>query len=101
MSSITPEDLKALNAKEAWPDSEPLVFNFRMPQDNQRFMLFEKVLQMIEDSMEKRENQVRRETNEHILQNKESLMYEQIITDIKRMYPIKLKGLHRKYDQQD
>lgn len=61
-------------------------------------MLFEKILHMIEDSMEKREKQeVSRETNEHILQNKEMLMYEQIIDDIKRMYPIKLKGAHRRF----
>lgn len=55
-ASLTAEDLKALNSKDAWPDLEPVVFNFRMPQEDQRLMLFDKILQMNEDSIEKREN---------------------------------------------
>lgn len=70
-----------------------------MPTDDQRFMLFEKILYMIEESMQKREKEVTRETNEHIIQNKDNLMYDSIIKDIKRMYPIKLKGLHNKYQE--
>lgn len=84
-----------------WPESEPITFNFRMPVDNQRFMLFEKILFMIEESIERREKDVSRDTNEHILQNKDNLMYDQIIKDIKKMYPIKLKGLHNKFKEQN
>ena len=47
-----------------WPQGEPLTFNFRIPVDNQRFMLFEKILFMIEESIEQREKEVTRETNE-------------------------------------
>ena len=95
--SVSPDDAKVLNFNKIWPETEPIIFNFRMPNDEQRFMLFEKILFMNEESLAKREKMVSRETNEHIIQNKDNLMFDQIIKDIKQMYPIKLKGIHNKY----
>ncbi len=57
-------------------------------------MLFEKMLYMIEDSMRKKEKDITRKTNEHLIQNKEGLMYDKIIQNLKTLYPIKLKGTY-------
>lgn len=62
-----------------------------MPQDKQRIMLFEKLQFMIEDSLRKKEKYITRKTNEHIIQNKDNLMYEKYITKIKQLYPNKLR----------
>lgn len=42
-------------------------------------MLFEKLLYMNEDSMRKKEKDIGRKTNEHIVQNKDNLMYDKFI----------------------
>lgn len=46
-------------------------------------MLFEKLQFMIEDSLMKKEKNISRNTNEHIIKNKGNLMFEKYITTIK------------------
>lgn len=93
------EELQKKKSKKdcLWPDTDPVTFNFRMPTDHQRVMLFEKILYMIESSLRKRERDITRKTNENIIMNKESLLYEKVIQTIKTLYPIKLKGTHKKF----
>lgn len=50
--------------------------------------------------MEKREASVSRRTNERIIQNKDALMYEEIVADIKRLYPLKMKSHYRKQEKE-
>lgn len=69
----------------------PVVFNFRMPQDHQRIMLFEKLAYMIEDSKFNK-NLSTRDTIEQVMANLGDERLEKFISDIKRLYPIKLKG---------
>ncbi|CDW84178.1 UNKNOWN [Stylonychia lemnae] len=82
-----------------WPDSEPVVFNFRMPHEKQKVMLFEKIQFMIEDSLKKKERKISRKTNEDIIQNKDHLMYEKIISNIKQLYPSKHKERQQNAEQ--
>ena len=42
-------------------------------------MLFEKILYMIESSMKKKERDITRKTNENLINNKDSLLYETVI----------------------
>lgn len=56
---------------------------------------------MNEDSMRKKEKDLSRKTNEHIVQNKDNLMYDKFIQNIKTLYPIKLKETHKKYQMHD
>ena len=55
------------------------------------------MLYMIEDSMRKREEDVSRKTNEDLMQNRDNLKYEQLIKDIRTLYPIKMKGSNKRY----
>ena len=100
LEGLTYEDLKRCKSgNSSWPESDPVVFNIRMPVDHQRVMLFEKILYMIEDSLKKKERDISRKTNEHLLQNKDNLKYEKFIKKIKFLYPLKLKELHMKINQ--
>ena len=62
-----------------WPDTDPVTFNFRMPGDHQRVMLFENLLYMIESSLKKKEKDIGRRTNEHLISKKDSLLYDKVI----------------------
>ena len=65
-------------------------------------VLFERLHYMIEDSLKKKvKNQHTRKTNEHIIQHKDELKYSQIIAELKELYPIKLKGIHKRFQAQD
>ena len=46
---------------------------------------------MIDDSLRKKEKNISRKTNEHIISNKNNLMYEKYINTIKQLYPNKLR----------
>lgn len=95
---------KCKSNKSSWPETEPVVFNIRMPEEeggsqHQRVMLFEKILYMIEDSIRKKERDLSRKTNEHLIQNKQKLKYEKFIQTIKYLFPSKLKELHKQMQQ--
>ena len=60
-------------------------------------MLFEKIQYMIEDSMKK----INTTRNTDIDKLKEELLYDQIISNLKKLYPIKLKGTHLLLNAQD
>lgn len=61
-------------------------------------MLFDKILFMCEKAMSKREKDVTRKTNEQLVKNKDSLMYENYISDIKKLYPVKLRETHKRHN---
>ena len=84
-----------------WPETDPVTFNFRMPGDHQRVMLFENLLYMNESSLKKREKDMTRRTNEHIISNKDALLYDKIIQTIKTLYPVKIKGTYKNFSNQD
>ena len=84
-----------------WPETDPVTFNFRMPGDHQRVMLFENLLYMNESSLKKREKDITRRTNEHIVSNKDALLFDKIIQTIKTLYPVKIKGTHKNFSIQD
>lgn len=90
-------DQEAGSNRTKWPEQEPVVFNVRMPQGAQRLMLFDKILFMNEKSMRKKERDITRKTNASIVKNKDGILYEKYIADVKKLYPIKLKNLHRLY----
>lgn len=73
--------------KPRWPETQPVVFNFRMPTEAQKAMLFERIQYKIEMQLAKREmqqNESGRMT--HIIENKQDLKYEEIISDIRHAF---------------
>lgn len=52
--------------KPKWPLNKPVVFNFRMPCDNKKQMLFERLHYMIDQALAKKTEDVTRMTNRQI-----------------------------------
>jgi hypothetical protein len=72
---------------EKWPETQPVVFNFRMPNELQKAMLFEKLHYANDLVLGKKEVEAsQRVTHVEIMENKEELRYAEIITDIRRAY---------------
>lgn len=72
---------------EKWPETQPVVFNFRMPTELQKAMLFEKLHYANDLVLVKKEAEAsQRATNVDIMENKEELRYAEMITDIRRAY---------------
>lgn len=81
--------------KEVMPESEPVVFNFRMPQDSHRIMLFDKIYFLNKDRFEKARSDTSRETNARIVEN---IDYEELINTIKKLYKVKLTASHIQFE---
>ena len=75
-----------------WPEQEPVVFNVRMPQGAQRLALFDKVLLMNEKRMRKHERDTTRRTNASIVKNRDAILYERYVADLRKLYPAKLRN---------
>jgi hypothetical protein len=70
-----------------WPENQPVVFNFRMPSELQKGILFEKLHYANEMVLSKKlTEENNRNTNVHIMENKDDLKYSEIITDVRRAY---------------
>ena len=63
---------------EKWPETQPVVFNFRMPTELQKAMLFEKLHYANDLVLGKKEAEAsQRATNVDIMENKEELSWQE------------------------